>query len=260
MTTAADQHRWARPFIVESFQAKYGRDPEPCEAQVVQGVGFLETRYGKGWQGAGAGSNNWAADQSGRPPCPIATSFQYTDTHPNPDGTSTPYTICFRRYASPMEGASGLLRQVYERRPSVLAAANACNIYGASAALHATHYYEGFGKTVAERIANHYRVLSSSVRAIATALGETYVDSSVPVSEPWQDDFLPDNPMILKGSHGPYVKVWQRVLNEFFPDGGLLVVDGAFGKLTVADTKAFQQIKGLKVDGVVGPKTWGAAV
>lgn len=237
------------------------------EAQAIQGVGWLETRYSTAWKSGGAGSNNWGAIQSGKPPCPTATSFQNQDSNPNPDGTSTFYVICFRKYASPELGASDLVRVGYVRRPSVLAAATAGNLYGVSEALFRTIYYTGFGSTVAQRIANHYKALSSAVRGIAAALSEDVVDASVPVVEPWQDDYLPDNPMILRGSYGPYVKVWQRdVLNDWLEKEHLdaLAADGAFGPLTYTASKLWQRAHTfggipLKVDGVIGSKSWGAA-
>ena len=39
---------------------------------------------------------------------------------------------------------------------------------------------------------------------------------------------------------------------------GTYGIDGDFGKDTLAAVKAFQQDRGLKVDGIVGPKTWAA--
>ncbi len=71
------------------------------------------------------------------------------------------------------------------------------------------------------------------------------------------------NRMIQKGSTGPDVKLLQGLLNQKvplpkLPQGKKLVEDGIFGSKTDAATRAFQQMKGLKVDGVVGPKTWEA--
>lgn len=259
--TPAELHRQARPRVVAGFVERYGREPTVAEVQPVQGVGWLETRYNTAWRGAGIGSNNWGAIQSGKPPCPVATSFQYTDSSPNPDGTSTPYSICFRRYSSPELGASDLVRMVYVRRPSVLAAAQSANLYAVSAALHATRYYEGAGATVAQRIANHHKALLSAVKGIATALGEPYVDAPTPLPEPWQDDFLPDNPMILRGSHNQYVKVWQAILNPWLETQGdaAVAVDGAFGSITHSATRLWQREHALKVDGKVGPLTWAKA-
>lgn len=260
--TPAELHRQARPRVVAGFVERYQREPTIEEVQPVQGVGWLETRYNTAWKGAGVTSNNWGAIQSGRPPCPVATSFQYTDSSPQPDGTNKPYVICFRRYATPELGASDLVRVVYVRRPSVLAAAQSANLYAVSAALHQTRYYEGWGATIAQRIANHHKALTSAVRGIATALGEPFVDTPIPVPEPWQDDFLPDNPMILSGSRGPYVKVWQGdVLNPWLDAQRLdaIVADGAFGPITKATTRIWQKFHALQADGVVGPLTWGKA-
>ena len=118
-------HAEARKYIVAGFKAIFGREPTVPEAQAVQGVGWLETQYASGWRSDTKPNWNWGAIQSGRPPCNPATSFQYTDTHPTASGASIPYTICFAKYATPEAGAAALVREVYQKRPKVLAAATA---------------------------------------------------------------------------------------------------------------------------------------
>lgn len=54
--------------------------------------------------------------------------------------------------------------------------------------------------------------------------------------------------MLKKGSRGELIKQLQRALN--------LIPDGIFGSLTEEAVKAFQKTNGLKVDGIVGEKTW----
>lgn len=62
-------------------------------------------------------------------------------------------------------------------------------------------------------------------------------------------------PTLRRGSRGDAVRVLQRRLNEL---GNSLAVDGAFGPATQAAVYWFQRAHGLKDDGIVGPKTWGA--
>ena len=52
---------------------------------------------------------------------------------------------------------------------------------------------------------------------------------------------------LRKGMKGEDVKELQSLL--------FVIVDGVFGPLTEKSVKRFQEEKGLKVDGVVGPKT-----
>lgn len=65
--------------------------------------------------------------------------------------------------------------------------------------------------------------------------------------------------LLLKpGVTGGAVKSWQRELNRWLrtqPGLQPLPVDGAFGALTDAATKALQQAAGLTADGIVGPAT-----
>jgi peptidoglycan hydrolase-like protein with peptidoglycan-binding domain len=49
----------------------------------------------------------------------------------------------------------------------------------------------------------------------------------------------------------------QQSLNKLGAEPPL-IVDGSFGLATVAAVKAFQQTKGLDVDGKVGPQTVAA--
>lgn len=62
-------------------------------------------------------------------------------------------------------------------------------------------------------------------------------------------------PTLRKGSRGPYVKEAQTLLN-YSSCGAHLDVDGVFGGLTEIAVIAFQKMRGLKGDGIIGPKTW----
>lgn len=59
-------------------------------------------------------------------------------------------------------------------------------------------------------------------------------------------------PMLRVGSTGPAVMKWQEIIRA--------AVDGKFGPQTEALTKAWQKSRGLVADGIVGPKTWAAAM
>lgn len=57
---------------------------------------------------------------------------------------------------------------------------------------------------------------------------------------------------IKQGSKGSDVVAWQKIIG--------VTADGNFGSGTAAATKTFQTKHGLTADGVVGPKTWSAAL
>lgn len=73
-------------------------------------------------------------------------------------------------------------------------------------------------------------------------------------------------PTIKRGSKGPYVVECQTDLSKLGYDVGPKGADGIFGKNTEAAVKKFQQdhndLDGnpLKVDGIVGQKSWGAII
>ena len=65
-------------------------------------------------------------------------------------------------------------------------------------------------------------------------------------------------PTIRKGSKGTYVKECQNDLIKLGYDVGKTGADGKFGNCTDKAVRAFQKDKKLKVDGIVGAKTWEA--
>jgi len=62
--------------------------------------------------------------------------------------------------------------------------------------------------------------------------------------------------LLRRGSRGECVKVLQTALKALGIDPG--PIDGIFGPKTEAAVRAFQQMARIKVDGIVGPQTWGA--
>lgn len=230
-------HAQARGYATQALRRRFGREPFAGEVKALAGVACLETSYGDGWKGAGKGSYNMGAIQCGSGWKGLR--FSYIDTHPNKDGTSTKYQVDFRKYGTVDAGWSDLVNVVYVNRgrQSVREAATLGDFYRVSQTLHQTGYYEGFGKTVADRISNHYRALS---KAIAAA------DGAIAPVVPLQT--LPDT--VRRGSRGEAVKLLQRELQ--------IAADGEFGPFTESCLMGYQMAHNLTIDGVCGPKTWTA--
>ena len=68
--------------------------------------------------------------------------------------------------------------------------------------------------------------------------------------ETWQALII----QVSQGKSGQEVRAVQRLLRDKF--GYNIAVDGIFGPDTANAVKQFQNSKGLKVDGIVGPQTW----
>ena len=64
-------------------------------------------------------------------------------------------------------------------------------------------------------------------------------------------------PLVRQGNKEHPVKTLQYLLRA---RGHNVTVDGIFGPATNAAVRAFQQQKGLAVDGIVGPNTWSALI
>jgi len=241
-------HQQAREFIHEGFFSVFGREPSLLEMQCCQAVAILETHYGDGWgtHDTGFGSNNWGAVQAGS--SWQGETFEHKDSSPQADGTNHWYTTKFRRYPTEQDGATDLVRAVYQwhGRAKVLEAAGAGDIYGFSVEMHASGYYEGFGKTVADRIANHHKAVIAAFHQFTTALGEPMPEDIIPkpVLEP------AGLPTLMMGTSGQFVQILQEKLG--------VNPDGQFGPLTRAAVVQFQKDHGLTPDGWVGKQTWGA--
>lgn len=200
-----------------------------------------ETLFGYGWHGAGKDSHNQGAIQCGGW---SGARFIYVDTHPNADGSSTKYEACFRAYPGDPEGWADLAKVMYTgRRRQVAEAALREDWAGVSAMMKATGYYEGFGKTEADRVANHLRAMMKGVKRALAVLGAP--DVVIPPSAITE---IPDT--LRLGSTGEAVKLAQRNLK--------IAADGIFGRVTAVATRKYQTENGLVVDGVIGPKTWKA--
>jgi hypothetical protein len=246
-------HVEARAIAIEGFRLAMATEPSRLEAIFEQGIGLLETGYGSGWHAAGIGSNNVGADQSGRPPCNPSTSFLYTDTHPNPDGSSSTYSVCFKKYPDLARGFAGLAHIMYQQMSKALdaehnvrIAANAGDIYGVSLALYNNGYYEGFGSTPAVRVANHYRNLRADINTIALANKEKLPDGFDPLARVLKWSWSLPIP-----SRGEDVRRVQRVV--------AIDPDGWYGPKTAKAVAGFQAARpGLKSDGVTGMDTWHA--
>lgn len=65
----------------------------------------------------------------------------------------------------------------------------------------------------------------------------------------------PEHTTLRRGSTGPEVKYLQRTLTMA---GHTLATDGIFGPATEEAVRACQEERGLTVDGIVGPETWGS--
>ena len=166
-------HTQARDLARRAIESVFGEPATRGEIWALAGIACLETNYGNGWKGAGAGSHNQGAIQCG--PGWKGQRFSYTDTHPNADGTSTPYRIDFRKYDTEIEGWIDLCKVAFVNRGRhiVREAAKAESWADVSAALHGTSYYEGFGKTVGDRVHNHLLALEGAIARANKETGET---------------------------------------------------------------------------------------
>jgi hypothetical protein len=200
-----------------------------------------ESQFGFGWHGSGKDSHNQGAIQCGGW---TGDRFVYVDTHPNADGTSTRYSSCFRKYPGDPEGWADLAKVMYTgRRRTVLDAALREDWAGVSAEMKRTGYYEGFGKTDADRVVNHLRAMMKGVKRALAVLGAP--DVVLPPSA------IVEIPLTIRyGSVGEAVKLAQRNLK--------VAADGIFGRVTAVAVRKYQTEHGLTVDGVVGNDTWKA--
>jgi len=234
------KHTEARALVATAFAQQFGRQGNLTELQCLQAIAWLETNYGGSWHGAGVGSFNMGAIQKGGW---TGAVFTYTDTHPNADGTSTPYQIGFRKYSTAVDGFVDLCKVVYcafDRGKRVLPAASRGDLIAFSTELHKYPcYYEGFGANDAERIAHHHAAVVNAIRLQCAEIGDP-----LPAQLEAPTGSLPTVATALFiGCTGPAVEAWQRVVG--------VAIDGDFGSLTQTATRAWQAKHGLPASGVV---------
>src|SRR5438067_10917047 len=69
----------------------------------------------------------------------------------------------------------------------------------------------------------------------------------------------PNTPLLARGASGSVVTALQKGLKKYStPATDPGPVDGDFGPKTEAAVKAYQQDRGIHVDGIVGDQTWWA--
>lgn len=190
-------HRAARPIIEEAGRLEMGRPLTRAELQYIGGVAHRETSYGKGWHGAMASANNWGAVQCDPSKLPESECVPGQKDH---GSGNVEFTVGFRRYASPVDGARHTVAHVLKHRPRTASALAepSPRAHRASFAMRRERYYGGFctkakgkygvataeasfahpdrdeGTMACEREAetSHADAIFASARAIAQALGE----------------------------------------------------------------------------------------
>lgn len=199
----AAEHRAARSILLQAFQEE-GESPTLQELQYVQGVGWQETSYGKGWGPVAARLqnpelltlNNWASEQCS----PLGDDCIGGEDH-LPDGSA--FTVGFRKSSTPVDGARQLVKEVIKQRRGVQSALKdpevtvmrasylmrrgtfyggycpaATKTYGAAAArasLKEPDRDEGTRACAREAIETHARLIWSAIRDIAGATGDATI-------------------------------------------------------------------------------------
>lgn len=180
-------HQTGREAIRQAYLAVFGREPSPLELQAIAAISIGESPYGLGVfkrlsipDGAVVelirGTNNWGAVQcSNRPPCDGVSCFEATDTNPDAQTDENPkgyYQACFRKHATPVEGATHFIRTLLEKRPSVLEAMQTGSAQEIATAMRKTNYYQGFGATQAIRIGHYADNIFKHAQEVASTLNE----------------------------------------------------------------------------------------
>ncbi len=126
----------------EAWSLVHGRAPSEGELLYSLLVAKHESSFGRGWKGAMAGSNNWGAVQCGQAAIAQgAACISWQDTHP--DGRK--YDVGFRKYASPVEGAADVVRNLTKQRPSAWEVMKAKGpLSDFARAMRVERYYGGF--------------------------------------------------------------------------------------------------------------------
>lgn len=178
--SAEGSHAWARPIVARALAALLGRSADEGELQLVRAVGWLETRYGRGWSRPELlAAHNWGAVQSSSRnadgSCPSGC-VPGSDTDPDRGGAA--YRTCFRAYASDDAGAADMARQILSRKaaptrrgPSVRDALASSSADELAAAMWIGGYFEGQGPTARGRVEGYAAAIYSAALKASTTEG-----------------------------------------------------------------------------------------
>lgn len=136
--------------------------PSQALLQYLQGMAYIESHYGKG-----AATNNWGNVQcSHSPPARDGECVILTDHKVTGEKFKWPYRV----YASPEDGAFGMVSLIARKWPKAVQQADIGRTLDASAALYG--YYTGQKHTKEWRIMNHAKGTYAAAKEIASALSE----------------------------------------------------------------------------------------
>ena len=168
---------------------------------------------------------------------------------------STAYDQAFVNGRSYFENVSRLVDELfndYLRRPGFVEplAAKFCN--------GTTVTCEGLSQWGSQNLAEQGL---SDVQILRSYYGNVEIVSNAPIQG--NTSSYPGTPL-RRGSTGAYVVVIQveinRIAQNYPAIPKIATVDGIFGSRTEASVRAFQEVFGLAVDGIVGKATWYALV
>lgn len=154
-------------------------------------------------------------------------------------GTMTTIRDNFRAYPNMAEGVKGYYDFISTKRYANLKTASD---------------YQQYATLIK---ADGYATSSTYVKTLCdtvTKYGLTAWDKSYNPPKSTSQSLTGAYPTLKRGSKGGYVKELQTILNYNY--GEHLIVDGIYGGATMGAVERFQKLKGLKVDGICGPKTW----
>lgn len=154
------------------------RGPDFCSSTVVQAllaVSRHETCLGDcapfiGAHNFGAIQCGVVADKQGK--CP-GGCIPARDTSPTSEGTSISYLGCFETKPSDELGVRRFVKLMVADRPKIAASLPSGDAREIATAMRASYYYEGFGKTEADRIENYAVAIERNARRNAQQLGTT---------------------------------------------------------------------------------------
>lgn len=285
MTTSTE----ARPIIIEALKLELGHSPTLAEVYIAQAVARFDGGYGNypsppnGPEGPT--SNNWGAVQHpdlpkyrvwrgsvnpnkrdpvvakllsvSPPPSPKPKEWFYaSDFYPPSKGGKGWFWGPYRVYPNPVDGARHTIHIL--KTMGVLDVGNSGHATWNDVArkMYDGHYFTGYDSDKEKAIREYAANLADGGNAFAKLFGERspILDPKAPPAAVVVDYSSPpvSLPVLRIGSHGEAVDLWQRLIGA--------PRTGKFDQTTKELTMAWQLRSGLKDDGVVGPKTWGAVL